>query len=155
RVIRRAQGVLARLVVRPGAAAIEVRRLAVPAILHSLLQTFVFVVDRVMLGHHGEATLAAMQLAGAIEWSIWSVFTAFEVGTIARVGRYVGAGDRDAARRTAWLALGLALVIGSALAFLSPWLLRALPSVAHEASAASLSEARRYLGATIAASPVV
>ena len=61
----------------------EVRRLAIPAILHSLLQTLVFVVDRVMLGRHGESSLAAMQIGGALEWSIWSVFSAFEVGTIA------------------------------------------------------------------------
>ena len=36
----------------------EVRSLAVPAIAHSLLQTLVFVVDRAMLGRHGEASLA-------------------------------------------------------------------------------------------------
>ena len=41
-----------------------------------------------MLGRHGEASLAAMQIGGALEWSIWSVFAAFEVGTIARVGRH-------------------------------------------------------------------
>src|SRR5207253_997384 len=69
----------------------EVRTLAIPAIAHSLLQTLVFVVDRIMLGAHGEASLAAMQLGGALEWSVWSVFAAFEVGTIARVGRHVGA----------------------------------------------------------------
>ncbi len=133
----------------------EVRRLALPAILHSLLQTLVFVVDRVMLGRHSETSLAAMQLAGAIEWSIWSVFAAFQVGTIARVGRHVGAEDRPAARRAAWLSLALALVIGSLLAILAPVLLDGLPLAARRVSPAALAEARGYLAVTMAASPIV
>lgn len=133
----------------------EVRRLALPAILHSLLQTLVFVVDRIMLGRHGEASLAAMQLGGAIEWSIWSVFAAFEVGTIARVGRHVGARDPEAARRAALLSLGMAAGIGTALAVASPWLLDLLPLVFTKVSPAALVEARAYLGVTIAASPMV
>lgn len=139
----------------PGALAKEVRRLAVPAILHSLLQTLVFVVDRVMLGRHGDASLAAMQLGGALEWSIFSVFAAFEVGTIARVGRHVGARDRAAARRAALLSLAFALAIGSALALATPLVLAALPRVARDVSPAAMSEARAYLGVTVAASPVV
>ena len=133
----------------------EVRRLALPAILHSLLQTLVFVVDRIMLGRHGEASLAAMQLGGAIEWSIWSVFAAFEVGTIARVGRHVGARDPESARRAALLSLGMAAAVGTALALASPWLLDLLPLVFTKASPAALEEARGYLAMTIAASPVV
>ena len=133
----------------------EVRRLALPAILHSLLQTLVFVVDRIMLGRHGEASLAAMQLGGAIEWSIWSVFAAFEVGTIARVGRHVGAKDPEAARRAAVLSLAMAAGVGTALAVASPWLLDLLPLVFPKVSPAALAEARGYLGVTIAASPLV
>jgi multidrug resistance protein, MATE family len=133
----------------------EVRRLAIPAILHSLLQTLVFVVDRVMLGKHGDASLAAMQIGGALEWSVWSVFAAFEVGTIARVGRHVGAGDPAAARRAAWLSLAMASALGSALALATPLVLRALPLVAPNVSSDALAEARGYLGMTLAASPLV
>ena len=68
----------------------EVFLLAMPAIASSLLRTLVFVVDRVMLGHHSPASLAAMQLAGPVEWSVLSIFLAFEVGTLARVGNLVG-----------------------------------------------------------------
>ena len=131
------------------------RRLALPAILHSLLQTLVFVVDRIMLGHHGEASLAAMQLGGAIEWSIWSVFAAFEVGTIARVGRHVGARDPGSARLAARISLAMAAAVGTALAIASPWLLELLPLLAPNVSPAALAEARAYLGVTIAASPLV
>jgi putative MATE family efflux protein len=133
----------------------EVRRLALPAILHSVLQTLVFVVDRVMLGRHGDASLAAMQLGGSIEWSIWSVFAAFEVGTIARVGRHVGAGDRAGARLVAWLSLAMAVGIGAVLALATPLVLAVLPYVATRVSEAAMSEARGYLAVTIAASPVV
>lgn len=133
----------------------EVRRLALPAIAHSLLQTLVFVVDRIMLGRHGEASLAAMQIGGALEWSIWSVFAAFEVGTVARVGRHVGAGDRPRARRVAWLSLSIAGVVGTLLALATPLVLAALPLVGARMSPDAMAEAREYLGFTIAASPVV
>lgn len=108
-----------------------------------------------MLGHHGEASLAAMQLGGAIEWSTWSVFAAFEVGTIARVGRHVGARDPSSARLAARLSLAMAAIVGTALALASPWLLDLLPLVAPKVSPAALAEARAYLGVTIAASPLV
>ncbi len=133
----------------------EVRRLAFPAILHSLLQTLVFVVDRIMLGRHGEASLAAMQLGGAMEWSVWSVFAAFEVGTIARVGRHVGAKQPALARRAALISLALAGAIGALLALATPLLLAVLPRVATSVSPAAMQEAQRYLSVTLAASPVV
>jgi putative MATE family efflux protein len=132
---------------------IEVRRLAVPAILNSFLQTLVFVVDRIMLGHHGEATLAAMQIGGTLEWSIWSVFVAFEVGTVARVGRLVGAGDREGARRVVWLSLGLAAGLGTLLALATPLVLHALPHLGDRVSPAARGAAAAYLGVTLAASP--
>jgi multidrug resistance protein, MATE family len=133
----------------------EVRNLALPAILHSLLQTLVFVVDRIMLGAHGEASLAAMQLGGALEWSVWSVFAAFEVGTIARVGRHVGAKDPALARRAAIISLSLAAAIGTLLTVVTPLVLVLLPRVAPNASAASIAEAQAYLSVTLAASPLV
>ena len=64
----------------------EVRRVAGPAILQSFAATLVFAVDRVMLGHAGREALASMQLAGPLEWSIISIFSAFEVAAVARVG---------------------------------------------------------------------
>lgn len=133
----------------------EVRRLALPAILHSLLQTLVFVVDRIMLGRHGEASLAAMQLGGAMEWSVWSVFAAFEVGTIARVGRHVGAKQPALARRALLVSLALAAGIGAVLAIATPLLLAILPRVVTTTSPAAMAEARGYLSVTMSASPIV
>jgi len=139
----------------PAATAREVRALALPAIAHSLLQTLVFVVDRAMLGHHDAASLAAMQLAGPLEWSVFSIFLAFEVGTIARVGRLVGERDRAGARRAAIVSLGYALVAGAVVALAAPLLLASLPLAARAASPAVLDDARDYLRITLGASPVI
>lgn len=133
----------------------EVRRVAAPAIAHSLLQTLVFVVDRLMLGRHSETALAAMQIAGSLEWSVWSVFAAFEVGTIARVGRHVGAERPGAARRAAWVSLALALAMGVVVAVASRPVLAHLGALVPGGSPAAIDAARGYLAITLAASPVV
>jgi len=129
--------------------------MAVPAILHSLLQTLVFIVDRAMLGHHGAISLAGMQIAGPVEWSLWSVCSAFEVGTIARVGRHVGAKDPDAARSAAVLSLVFAVSMGLALSLVSPLFLAHLGDVAPKASPAAIASARSYLAVTLPATPLV
>jgi multidrug resistance protein, MATE family len=133
----------------------EVRRIALPAIGSSLLQTMVFVVDRAMLGHHAESSLAGMQVAGPLEWSLWSVFMAFEVGTIARVGRHVGAKDRPRARRALLLSLGFAIGAGLVVALLWPAVMPLLGRAFPDASGAAVREARAYLAWTLSASPVV
>ena len=133
----------------------EVQRLAAPAILSSLLQTLVFVVDRAMLGHHAEVSLAGMQVAGPIEWSLWSIFMAFEVGTIARVGRHVGARDPARARRAALLSLGAAVAFGLVVAALAPLVTPRLGYAFPSASAGALAGAREYLLLTLCASPFV
>ena len=133
----------------------EVRRLALPAIAQSLLQTLVFVVDRVMLGHHSEASLAAMQIAGPLEWSVWSVFSAFTVGTIARVGRHVGAGDRAAAGNAARASIAYAVGCGLVVTLVTPALVLGLGRVLPGASHATVTCAEGYLAWTLAGSPLV
>ncbi|MBL8685765.1 MAG: MATE family efflux transporter [Myxococcales bacterium] len=91
--------------------------LAAPAVANSLLQTMVFVVDRAVLGHFDDTAIAAMQTAGPLSWTLFSVFGSFAVGTIATVGRAVGANDRAgavrAARASVLLALAIGLVVGA------------------------------------------
>ncbi len=139
----------------PASIAREVRKLALPAILHSLLQTLVFVVDRIMLGRHSAAALAAMQIAGPLEWSVWSIFSAFSVGTIALVGRYVGAKDPDRARRAILVSMGVAVVSGTVVALsglLLPW---GLGLVYGAAEPSDVAGALGYLSYTFTASPVI
>ncbi len=133
----------------------EVRALAAPAIANSLLQTMVLVVDRAMLGHHADASLAGMQIAGPIEWSLWSIFSAFQVGTIARVGRHVGAGDPALAQRAARVSLGFALAAGVLVAIASPAVTALIPFASPHASRPVILAARDYLSITMVASPVV
>jgi MATE family multidrug resistance protein len=133
----------------------EVRALALPAIAHSLLQTLVFVVDRAMLGHHDASSLAGMQLAGPIEWSVWSIFLAFEVGTVAVIGRLVGEKDRAGARSALLVSIAYAAIAGALVAALTPLILAALPWTATAASEAVLAGARSYLVVTLGASPAI
>jgi MATE family multidrug resistance protein len=86
--------------------------LAAPAVVNSLLQTMVFVVDRAVLGHFDATAIAAMQTAGPLTWSFFSVFGAFSVGTLAVVGRAIGAKDHRAATRAARASIVLALALG-------------------------------------------
>jgi putative MATE family efflux protein len=119
------------------------------------LQTLVFVVDRVMLGHHAKTSLAAMQIAGPVEWSTMSVFLAFEIGTIARVGRLVGARDTEGARVAARVSLEMAAALGVLVAVVGRGVVALLPLGFADASRDTLSSASAYLTVTLSASPVV
>jgi putative MATE family efflux protein len=90
----------------------EVLRLAWPAIVQSLVATSVFLTNRIMLGHYNAEALASMQVSGPVLWSVFMVFTAFTAGTVAVVGRSVGAGDTARARVTITAVVQFALVIG-------------------------------------------
>jgi putative MATE family efflux protein len=89
-----------------------VLRLTGPAVLTSLLQTFAFLADRIMLGRHGAVSLASMQISGTVMWSAFSVFFGAMIGTVALVARRVGAGELEQARVVARAALRLAAVLG-------------------------------------------
>ena len=93
----------------------EVFALAWPALLHSLLHTLVFIVDRAMLGHYGTVEISSFQVAGPLVWSSSMIFGSFVVGTVAVVARSWGEGDRVRAERTVAVSLSMAAVLGSVL----------------------------------------
>jgi putative MATE family efflux protein len=95
-----------------------VLRLAWPAILTSLLQTLVFLADRIMLGRFDQDALASMQIQGPVLWSVFSVFIGLTVGTIALVARSVGGGDLERARSVGRASLRLSLLLGVVVAVL-------------------------------------
>ncbi len=101
---------------RPGSIAIgrSVMKLATPVIAQLLLQALVFLVDRAMLGHYDSTALASMRISGPLHWCLYSTLSAFSVGTIALVGRAVGASDQ--ALSTATLRASLVLALGTGLA---------------------------------------
>ena len=86
--------------------------LAWPVVVAGLGTAVVLATDRLMLGRYAADTLAAMQVAGPVVWSLLSVFGSFGAGTVAVVGRAVGRGDLPRARQTVVAVLVLALAVG-------------------------------------------
>ncbi len=129
--------------------------LAGPAIAQQLLHTAVFLVDRGMLGHHGADSLASMQISSPVVWSTYSLLAAFTVGSIALVGRCVGAGDRASAAAAVRASLGFALVLGFLVTLATPLL---LPLVLHglfpDAGVAVHAAATGYLGVALPTMPL-
>ncbi|WP_437831988.1 MATE family efflux transporter [Sorangium sp. So ce1153] len=137
------------------ALALQVWRLAWPAIAHMLLLTLVFLVGRGMVGRYSTTALASMQICGTLTWTIVSIFSATSAGTLAVVARSVGAGDRAGAAAAVRVSLAFALLLGAAIALpvlaaCGP-LLRALFP---QAGAAVLDQATAYLGIVLPALPL-
>ncbi|MFV8754654.1 MATE family efflux transporter [Nannocystaceae bacterium ST9] len=90
----------------------EVLRLTGPAVLTSLLQTVVFLADRVMIGRYSETALASMQISGPVLWSVFSIFFGSMIGAVALVARSVGGGDHARASEIARTLLRFAAMMG-------------------------------------------
>lgn len=132
----------------------EVWALAWPAITHMLLVTLVFLVDRLVLGHHDGAELASLQISGVLVWTLYAIFSAASTGTLAVVARCLGAGDRAAAGRASVVSLGFAgasgvVVTAIVLATMGP----VLPLVFPSASSAVLESASKYLAIVLPCLP--
>ncbi|MCS6797104.1 MAG: MATE family efflux transporter [Myxococcota bacterium] len=132
-----------------------VLRLAVPASAQGLLHTAVFLADRAMLARHGTDSLAAMQLCGPLLWSTSSVLGAFTIGTVALVGRAVGASDRALAAAAVRAALALALVLGTLCTAILLALSHGLDRLFPAAGAATWAAARGYLAWASPAMPAL
>lgn len=97
----------------------EVLRLAMPAIAQLLLQSLVFLLDRMMLGHYSTTALASLRVSSSLDWCISTTFSGASVGAIALMGRAVGANKPALAAavvRVCWL---FSLILGIALAIFS------------------------------------
>jgi putative MATE family efflux protein len=135
----------------------EVAELAWPAIVQSLVATLVFLADRVMLGRYDTDALASMQISGPVLWSVLVIFTAFSSGTVAVVGRAVGAGDAERARKTVASVVGLALALGAlvgAAGFFGRGAVARILTDAPGTTDVVRALAERYMGIAFASSPL-
>ena len=103
----------------------EVWTLVVPVMVQGMVVTVVFFTDRLLIGQYSDTALASMQISGVLLWSLFSVFGAFTAGTMAVIGRAVGAKDQETARSTLnavmLLAAGIGLVTMGACLMLQDW----------------------------------
>ncbi|MEE9200160.1 MAG: MATE family efflux transporter [Candidatus Brocadiales bacterium] len=94
----------------------NIRRLAIPAATENLLHLMVFIVDVIMVGRLGTEAIAAVGMAGAVNFVLTMVFSSSSAGTVSLVARYCGAKDKPTAERVAAQSMLLALVLGLCLA---------------------------------------
>ena len=66
-------------------------QLALPVLLENVLHMAVFIVDIIMVGRLGTTAVAAVGLAGALNFVITMIFCALNAGTTALVARDFGA----------------------------------------------------------------
>ncbi len=121
-------------------------RLAIPAASTGLLETLVFLADRVMLGRYSQEALASMHVQGPVIWSLFSVFMGVCVGSVSVVARSVGARDFATARAASRSSVTLAAGAGAAVALIAwpatPWLVAWVGPESPEIGALSVSYLR-------------
>jgi len=110
------------------ASAREILALAVPALGALAAEPLYVLVDTAIVGHLGTPQLGGLGIASTILLTSASIFVFLAYGTTGSVARRLGAGDHAGAAHLAvqglWLALGLALVVGTALLVAGPTLIR-------------------------------
>ena len=135
----------------------EVAQLAWPAILQGLLTTVIFFTDRLLLGTYSDEALGSMQVSGPVLWSVFSVLAAFSAGTMAIVGRSVGAGDKERVHETLLTVLALSAVVGvcvTVLGQVSKEWIAAVMAGGEGTSEAMRSLAVEYMGIVFWVSPL-
>lgn len=128
----------------------EVGRLALPAVLHTLSDTLMHVVDSIVVGRLGVAELAGVGLGGIWLWTVVVAFVGSATGVQTFVAQSLGAGRKPECGR--WLWQGFWSVVPVALLWAGllvpgfPWLLHALGTEAGMADVASQYVGPRLLG---------
>lgn len=87
-------------------------QLALPVLLENVLHMAVFIVDIIMVGRLGTTAVAAVGLAGALNFVITMIFCALNAGTTALVARNFGAEEKAEAQTVAGQSLLLAIILG-------------------------------------------
>ncbi|HHT9119884.1 MAG TPA: MATE family efflux transporter [Candidatus Hypogeohydataceae bacterium YC41] len=94
----------------------NIARLAIPAAAENVLHMMVFIVDIIMVGRLGTKAIAAVGLAGALNFVLTIVFSSLSAGTLSLVARHSGAMEKAQAERVAAQSLLLSIAVGVAIA---------------------------------------
>ena len=132
----------------------RVIRLALPAIAQLLLQSLVFLLDRIMLGHYSTAALASMRMSSPLHWCLFSTLSAASVGAIAAIGRAVGGKNPTLARAIVRSCCLFSVILGIAIAFISWFAIDDLLGLFPFGSPALERMAKGYLRIVLSAMPL-
>lgn len=104
--------------------------LALPSLGALVAEPLFVLIDSAVVGRLGTAPLAGLALAGTVLTTAVGLCVFLAYATTASVARSLGAGDRVRAHRLGvdgmWLALGIGVVLATALWITAPWLLQSL-----------------------------
>jgi Na+-driven multidrug efflux pump len=87
----------------------EVRTIAVPITIQSMVMSLLLTVDQLMVGQLGETSVASVGIASKITGIVTVVLAGLATGTSIFCAQYWGRGDRDRIRHLLGLGLGLGL----------------------------------------------
>jgi putative MATE family efflux protein len=122
----------------------EILRLAVPALGALAAEPLYLLADTAIVGHLGTPQLAALALAATVLGGVVGLCNFLAYGTTAQVARLHGAGEDERAGEIAaqalWLALGIGVVLATAVASLADPLMQLVGGSGHVADLAA-----RYL----------
>ena len=100
--------------------------LSIPTILEEVLRTLLQYVDTAMVGHLGQRATAAVSTTTTINWLVYSLPYAVEIGIMALAAKSYGAKDFKQVKRITSQGLYLSLITGGVLTalclFLSPFI---------------------------------
>ncbi len=100
--------------------------LSIPTILEEVLRTLLQYVDTAMVGHLGQRATAAVSTTTTVNWLVYSVPYAVEIGIMALAAKSYGAKDYQHVKKITSQGLYLSLITGGALTalclFLSPFI---------------------------------
>lgn len=138
----------------------EVALLAYPAVLQTIAETAMQVIDSAMVGRLGAAALGAVGLAGIWIWTLFVPFVGMASGVQTFVSRHYGAGQHERCGPWVWQALAIVvpamtlwvLVIAAFLPLLLAWI---GPSPALQDAALAYGYARLPGGPSVAANMVL
>ena len=99
-----------------------VLRIAYPVVLGSLSFTLLSIVDTLMVGHLGEAQLAASGIAGVLYFAVVFSIAGIGIGVQTLTARRFGEENHRACGDVANVGIALAITLGLPLTLASPWI---------------------------------